>query len=187
MFYSRSTSRVRSCPFTLVVLNQQFWLPCLTMTQLLPSLLICLDLHYSLQERRFWSCCSVSSKLCCDLEPAMQTKLDCWPKWGMSLLYLVQQQHLESYYLHWYTERLRQHHSSSSWCNSGQNFTFNTHLKKVTVLLTSSICIIRATTYFLGLAPFHSKDGLSCSNPQQTWLHKLLHGSLGSLILTSFV
>ena len=26
----------------------------------------------------------------------------------------------------------------------------------------------KATTYFLGLAPFHSKDGLSCSNPQQT-------------------
>ena len=40
-----------------------------------------------------------------------------------------------------------------------RGLTFNAHLKKLTALLTSGIRII--SSYFLGLAPFHIKDGHS--------------------------
>ena len=73
-----------------------------------------------MQERRCWSFCLVSGKFSCDLEPLMKTELEWGQKWGFPLLHLVQRQHLESYYLHWYPESLHQDHSSSPQCNFGQ-------------------------------------------------------------------
>ena len=96
---SRFTSRFYSHPVTLPVLHQQF------------SFLAQQWCSYSSQERRCWSCCLVSSKLHFDVEPGMEVKFECWQKWGMSLLHLVQWQFLGSYYLHWYSESSHQHHS----------------------------------------------------------------------------
>ena len=49
----------------------------------------------------------VSSKLRRDVEPGMENKFERWQKWGMSLLYLVQRQYLESNYLYWCSESSR--------------------------------------------------------------------------------
>ena len=48
-----------------------------------------------------------------------------------------------------------------------RSFIFNTHLKKLSTSLSSSLYHQSHSTHFLGLASFHSEDGLPCFNPQQ--------------------
>ena len=50
-----------------------------------------------------------------------------------------------------------------------RSLTFNAHLKKITMSLSSSIRIIREIAH-MGLAPFHSTNGFLRTNLQQAWL-----------------
>ena len=130
-----------------------------------------LNPHYSTQERRCWSCCPVSSKLCIDLKPGMEIKFEHWKKWGISLFHLVQQKYFATCYLHWNSENSHQHHSSSSRCHSGQK----PYIERTTEG-TNYVVIIQYSyhqshsTHFLGLPSFHSRDSFSRTNLQQAWL-----------------
>ena len=99
----------------------------------------------------------------------MEIKFERWQKWGISLLHLVQRQHLESYYLH-YTQKV--HVNTTPRLLDvilDRSLTFNTHLKKLTASLTSSIHIIRNTA--------HTSLGWCCSTLKMA-LHALIRGKL---------
>ena len=139
--------KVPFLPFYSSCSTLTIWLLCLKMMELLPSLLITSRSSLQLIKRRCWNCYPVSSKLCCDLKPWIEIKLERQQIWGIFLLHLVQDSTWNPT-IFIGTQKVRV--SATPHLLSvilDRSLTFNAYLKKVATSLTSTICIIRATAH----------------------------------------